>query len=67
MAPGWFVTHKDGIDSFFHSGTVSGFTSFNLIVRPSTGHWTSVSLLANSDGIQAIDELADKLAALALE
>lgn len=61
---GWFVTHKDGVDRYFHSGTVSGYTSFNLIVHPQDGHWVSVSLLANSDGIQDIDVLADHLAAL---
>lgn len=64
---GWFVTHKDGIDRYFHSGTVSGYTSFNLIVRPSPAHWVSVSLLSNSDGVEGLDELAQTLATLALE
>lgn len=64
---GWFITHKDGVDRYFHSGTVSGYTSFNLIVRPSEAQWVSVSLLTNSDGVEHIDALADQIAELALE
>ncbi|CAA2137924.1 serine hydrolase [Hyphomicrobium sp. ghe19] len=64
---GWFISHKDGTDRFFHSGTVSGYTSYNLIVRPSPAHWVSVSLLANSDGVEGVDSLADELAELALK
>ncbi|HML28076.1 MAG TPA: serine hydrolase domain-containing protein [Hyphomicrobium sp.] len=63
---GWFITHKDGIDRYFHSGTVSGYTSYNLIVRPPNGHWVSVSLLTNSDGVEEIDALADRIADLVL-
>ena len=63
---GWFITHKGGVDRYFHSGTVSGFTSYNLIVRPSDGHWISVSLLTNSDGVEDIDTLADQIADIAL-
>jgi D-alanyl-D-alanine carboxypeptidase len=59
---GWFINHKDGVDRYFHSGTVSGYTSFNMIVRPSKDHWISISLLANSDGIEDIDVLADQIA-----
>lgn len=62
---GWFITHKGGVDCYFHSGTVSGYTSFNMIVRPSPEHWISVALLTNSDGVEDIDVLADALAALA--
>jgi CubicO group peptidase (beta-lactamase class C family) len=64
---GWFITHKDGIDRYFHSGTVSGYTSFNLIVRPVPDHWVSVSLLTNSDGVEGIDEFANSLASLVLD
>ena len=65
---GWFISHKDGTDRFFHSGTVSGYTSYNLIVRPSPAHWVSVSLLTNSDGVEGLDfPLADELAELAPE
>jgi CubicO group peptidase (beta-lactamase class C family) len=63
---GWFITHKGGIDRYFHSGTVSGYTSFNMIVRPTPEHWISVSLLTNSDGVEGIDTLADSLATLVL-
>lgn len=63
---GWFISHKGGMDRYFHSGTVSGYTAYNLIVRPSQAHWVSVSLLANSDGIEGMDELADEIAELAL-
>ncbi|MBY0559598.1 serine hydrolase domain-containing protein [Hyphomicrobium sp.] len=63
---GWFITHKDGVDRYFHSGTVSGYTAFNLIVRPRTEHWVSVTLLTNSDGVEDLDVLADKLASLVL-
>lgn len=59
---GWFISHKDGTERYFHSGTVSGYTAFNLIIRPSPAHWTSVSLLANSDGVAGIDELANAIA-----
>lgn len=61
---GWFITHKGGTDRYFHSGTVSGYTSFNMIVRPTPSHWISVSLLTNSDGVEGIDALAEALAAL---
>jgi CubicO group peptidase (beta-lactamase class C family) len=64
---GWFIIHKDGIDRYFHSGTVPGYTSFNLIVRrASPARWVSVTVLTNSDGVTGLDELADKLAELAL-
>ncbi len=63
---GWFITHKDGVDRYFHSGTVSGYTAFNLIVRPRIDHWVSVTLLTNSDGVDDMDVLADKLAALVI-
>lgn len=62
---GWFINHRNGTDRYFHSGTVSGYTAFNLIVRTPPEHWLSVSLLANADGITAIDDLADAIAATA--
>lgn len=64
---GWFITHKGGVDRYFHSGTVSGYTSFNLIVRPTPDHWVSVSLLTNSDGVEGINEFANSLASLVLD
>lgn len=64
---GWFITHKGGKDRYFHSGTVSGYTSFNMILRPAPDHWISVSLLTNSDGVEGIDTLAESLATLVLE
>ncbi|MBA2125323.1 hypothetical protein DLM45_03675 [Hyphomicrobium methylovorum] len=64
---GWFITHKGGMDRYFHTGTVSGFTSFNLIVKGTSKSWISVSLLANCDGLEGISDLGEKLAALALE
>ncbi|MET0639445.1 MAG: serine hydrolase domain-containing protein [Hyphomicrobium sp.] len=63
---GWFITHKGGVDRYFHSGTVSGYTSYNLIVRPSGRHWISVSLLTNTDGVEDIDALADQIADVVL-
>ncbi len=63
---GWFITHKDGVDRYFHSGTVSGYTAFNLIVRSAGGHWVSVSLLTNSDGVDDLDTLADQISDQAL-
>ncbi len=63
---GWFISHKNGVDRYFHSGTVSGYTSFNLIVRPPGGHWVSVALLTSRDGIDDLDTLADQIATLAL-
>ncbi len=32
---GWFVTQKDGIDTFTHSGSVPGYTAYSLIARAS--------------------------------
>ena len=61
---GWFVSHKDEVDRYFHSGTVSGYTSFNLIVQPKNHDWVSVVLLADSDGVQDIDVLAEHIAQL---
>lgn len=63
---GWFISHKSGVDRYFHSGTVSGYTAFNLIVRPHGGHWVSVALLTSRDGIDDLDTLADQIAALAM-
>jgi CubicO group peptidase (beta-lactamase class C family) len=63
---GWFVTSDEGWDSYSHSGSVPGYTSYNLILRhPRSGGWVSVTLLANSDGIEGLDTLADEIAFVA--
>lgn len=62
---GWFISHKDGIDTYFHSGSVPGYTGLNAVYRFSSGVWVSVSLLTNSDGVEDLDALADSLAELA--
>lgn len=64
---GWFVEHKKDRDEFTHAGTVPGYTSFNAIMRRTDdGSWASVTLLANSDGIEGLDELASDLGDRAL-
>lgn len=62
---GWFISHKDGSDSYFHSGTVPGYTGFSAISRKSNGSWCSVSVLTSSDSVERLDELADELLDLA--
>jgi CubicO group peptidase (beta-lactamase class C family) len=56
---GWFVTHKDGRDTYFHSGTVPGYTGFSAISRQPDGRWCAVAILTSSDGIEGLDEFAD--------
>ncbi|MEQ1647040.1 MAG: serine hydrolase [Hyphomicrobiaceae bacterium] len=59
---GWFVRHPKNMDTFSHSGSVPGFTSFNTIVRSTQGdRWASVTLLASSDGLDDLDELAEDI------
>jgi hypothetical protein len=38
-----------------------------MIVKPDGKHWISVSLLTNTDGVEDIDELADRLAKVVLD
>jgi CubicO group peptidase (beta-lactamase class C family) len=59
---GWFIDHEDKWDTFSHSGSVPGFTSYNAIrKRQLSASWLSVTLLTNSDGVEGLDELADDL------
>jgi hypothetical protein len=59
---GWFVGHDDEWDSYHHSGSVPGYTSYNAIVRHRrSGEWLSVTLLTNSDGVEDLDRLADEI------
>jgi hypothetical protein len=59
---GWFITHENGRDTYYHSGSVPGFTSYNAISRSRPGEgWMSVTLLANSDGVEGLDRLADEI------
>jgi len=59
---GWFISHEEGWDSFYHSGSVPGFTSYNAIVRrQGSSRWLSVTLLTNSDGVEGLDALADDI------
>ena len=65
---GWFISHRDGVDQYFHSGAVPGYTAFNLIIANSakpSSDWTSIVILTNSDGVEGIDEFADALAEIA--
>lgn len=65
---GWFIEHREGRDVFHHSGTVPGYTAFNAIARAGEPtRWVSVVLLANSDGISGLDELAEDIVDIALE
>jgi CubicO group peptidase (beta-lactamase class C family) len=59
---GWFVGHDGDWDSYHHSGSVPGYTSYNAIVRNRiSGSWLSVTLLTNSDGVEDLDRLADEI------
>ncbi|MCZ7594711.1 MAG: beta-lactamase family protein [Hyphomicrobium sp.] len=59
---GWFVGHDGEWDSYHHSGSVPGYTSYNAILRHErTGSWLSVTLLTNSDGVENLDKLADDI------
>lgn len=59
---GWYVRHEDHRDIYFHSGSVPGFTSYNAIEKDtSTGAWSSVTLLTNSDGVEGLEQLADDI------
>ena len=59
---GWFVGHENGWDSYSHSGSVPGFTSYNAIFKQqASGAWLSVTLLTNSDGVEGLGALADDL------
>lgn len=59
---GWYVRHEDRRDSYYHSGSVPGFTSYNAIERDrDDGGWISVTILTNSDGVTGLDQLADDI------
>lgn len=59
---GWFISHEGEWDSYYHSGSVPGYTSYNAILRHrNSGRWISVTLLTNSDGVEGIDQLADEI------
>lgn len=59
---GWFISHEGEWDSYHHSGSVPGYTSYNAILRHKiSGRWISVTLLTNSDGVEGIDRLADEI------
>jgi CubicO group peptidase (beta-lactamase class C family) len=59
---GWFIAHDNDWDTYSHSGSVPGFTSYNAIFkRQGSGSWLSVTLLTNSDGIEDLDALAGDL------
>ncbi len=58
---GWYVTHDETWDSYHHSGSVPGYTSYNAIERRGDGAWLSVTILTNSDGIEGLDALADEV------
>ncbi len=59
---GWFIGHEDGWDSYHHSGSVPGYTSYNAILRKQrSGAWMSITLLTNSDGVTELERLADEI------
>ncbi|MFA5950900.1 MAG: serine hydrolase domain-containing protein [Hyphomicrobium sp.] len=63
---GWFVRRKDDVLYLTHSGSLPGYTSYNLIARKSTSEWSSVTILTNSYGVEGLDELAATLSEMAL-
>jgi CubicO group peptidase (beta-lactamase class C family) len=58
---GWYVAHEEEWDSYHHSGSVPGYTSYNAIERRRDGAWQSVTILTNSDGVEGLDVLADEI------
>ncbi len=65
---GWFVEHTSGRDEYFHTGTVPGYTAVNFIVRMNDNrNWSAVSIMANVDGLDGLEELASDLARLTFD
>lgn len=59
---GWFIQAADHAVSYYHTGSVPGFTSYNGITVPAgAGPWISVTVLTNSDGVEGLEELAADL------
>lgn len=60
---GFFIEQRDGRDEYTHTGAVPGFSSFNGIFRNrNDGRWVSVTLLANSGGLEGLEVLGSDLA-----
>lgn len=64
---GWFRREKGGKTFFSHSGSVPGYTAYNLIIQNADGHWSSCVVLANGDQIDDMSDFAEELARLALD
>lgn len=65
---GFYVEHPEHLDIYSHSGTVPGYTAFNVIVRErGKPDWISVSILTNSDGVEDLQRLADAIVIVALD
>lgn len=64
---GWFLREKDGLTYLLHSGSLPGYTAFNLIIRKADGNWASACVLTNSYGVEGLEELAETLARTALD
>lgn len=62
---GWFVREKDGVTYYTHSGSLPGYTAFNIIACKG-GQWSSATILTNSYGVEGLDEVAARLADMAL-
>jgi CubicO group peptidase (beta-lactamase class C family) len=59
---GWFINHEGGWDSYSHSGSVPGYTSYNAIhLKRGTQSWMSITLLTNADGVEGLEQLAEDL------
>jgi CubicO group peptidase (beta-lactamase class C family) len=59
---GWFIEHEGNRDIYFHSGTVPGYAAYNMIaVDKRSPDWISVTLLANSDAVEDLDDLAARI------
>ncbi|KWT65203.1 hypothetical protein APY04_2952 [Hyphomicrobium sulfonivorans] len=63
---GWFIDHDAGWDWFTHTGFVPGYTASNAIVQnPVKGHWISVTLLTNADGMRELEKLSEAIVRIA--
>ncbi|MDX2289147.1 MAG: serine hydrolase domain-containing protein [Hyphomicrobiaceae bacterium] len=67
---GWFIEidEQRGTEEYFHSGTVPGYTAFNLISRRvDDAGWVSVSILTNRDEVDGLENLASEIVAIIRE
>ncbi len=61
-AMGWFVNQLPGFLEYSHNGNIAGYTAENVIDLYN-GHFVSVSILTNGDGVSTLYAAAQAIAA----